>query len=107
MNYNPGPGQYTAESLAHRPGTGQPAISKASRPDLWKSVAGDKSFAPGPGHTSSKSFVDEKKGPSFGGKYKHNVNSNPGPGEYTDDAARFKRGGTAKIGSNARPDLWA
>ena len=45
----------------------------------------------------------------MGSKYKPERNMNPGPGEYDADASKLrpKTGGSVRMGSEARKDLWA
>ena len=44
----------------------------------------------------------------MGSKYKADVNSNPGPGQYDNDASKLrpKTGASVRIGSAKRKELW-
>ena len=44
----------------------------------------------------------------MGSKYKAEVNYNPGPGQYDNDASKLKpkTGGSVRIGSAKRKELW-
>jgi len=57
-------------------------ISKAERKDIWADQV--KNDAPGPGNYAedTSTFKNVKGVASMGSKYKAEVNSNPGPGQY-------------------------
>ena len=74
---------------------------------MWKNGPDHSAHKPGPGNYGSRTFVGQGKAASFGGKYKPEKNSNPGPGEYENDGAAVKKSSAvAKVGGAKRPDIW-
>lgn len=104
-NNNPGPGQYDqlGRTLTHTK-SNSVRFGSAKKPDIWEK---DKRVeAPGPGNYNDTNTFGKavKGGATMGSKFKPEVNSNPGPGQYDSEAKEKVKG--SKIGSAARPALW-
>lgn len=78
---NPGPGQYDADRNRFKAQGATAKMGTSSRADLWGADKKKTEATPGPGNFGDTySSFKAGKGVPFGGKYKSNVNSNPGPG---------------------------
>jgi len=110
----PGPGSYDNHNLiamTKKQGASIKIHGGPKRPDHF--VSKKELENPGPGNYDGtyQAFGKNTKGAaSMGSKYRPVGNTNPGPGQYSAEqvaGARKYMKNSGKIGSEARPDVWA
>lgn len=80
---------------------------------MWKDTASRNTVGPGHYYTRGTFANDKNQGPSFGGKFKKEISTTPGPGAYdsTGDIISAVKSssnnltkGSVKMGKSKRPD---
>ena len=100
----PGPGSYSIDTSPIKKSSTSVKFGHSARKEHF--VSRDSMVVPGPGGYIKDNSTLSKRSAKIGLPYKHKVNSNPGPGEYTSETAVKRSTSTFNFGTEKRKEIW-
>ena len=91
-----------------RANQGSIRIGTSVRKDIWEEQIKNGESLPGPGGYLEDTSTLKSKNITIGVRREEKVSSNPGPGEYDQDASKIVMAGhgSVRIGTAERKDIW-